>query len=118
VDELPILRLPESVVVFGIGVALREAYNTGLLLLWYRSIGMHFTLLHVKFEDVLSMPVLKNRATRHKNLQLEIVKFLKKSNVLKPDARFIHTLSFSTSRVRKSRLGAPVRASTEAYSKE
>jgi hypothetical protein len=35
---------------------------------------MPFTLLHVGFEDRLFIPVLKNRATCHKNLQLEIVK--------------------------------------------
>jgi hypothetical protein len=31
----------------------------------------------VEFEDGLSIPVLKNRATRHCNGQLEIIKFLK-----------------------------------------
>jgi hypothetical protein len=36
----------------------------------------------VKFEDALSISVLKNRASRYKNLRLEIEQFLKMSNVL------------------------------------
>jgi hypothetical protein len=40
---------------------------------------MHFILLHVKFEDGLFISVLRNRATLHKNQQLEIVKFRKMS---------------------------------------
>jgi hypothetical protein len=38
-------------------------------------------LFHVKFEDGLSIPVLKNRATCHKNLQLKIEKVLKKAMI-------------------------------------
>jgi hypothetical protein len=67
----------------------------------------------VKFEDGLSISFLKNRATRHKNLELEILKFLKKSNVFK--RRLFQTLVWS-------KLGAlmHVRASkvTGAYSTE
>jgi hypothetical protein len=37
-------------------------------------------LFHVKFEDSLSISVSRNRATRHKNWQLEIEKFKKKSS--------------------------------------
>jgi hypothetical protein len=35
---------------------------------------------HVEFEDELSISLLRNKATLYKNLPLEIVKFLKKSN--------------------------------------
>jgi hypothetical protein len=38
----------------------------------YLSIGMHFILFHVEFEDRLSISILKNMATWYKNLQLEI----------------------------------------------
>jgi hypothetical protein len=40
-------------------------------------------VLRMYFEDGLSIPMLKNRATCYKNLQLELVKFLKKSNVFR-----------------------------------
>jgi hypothetical protein len=54
---------------------------------------MHFILPHVELEDGLSISVLKTKATRPKNLQQEIVKFLKKSSVFKrrPPTLF-HTL--------------------------
>jgi hypothetical protein len=56
----------------------REAYWTGTLQVWYLSKDIHFFLLHVEFEDGLTISVLKNRATRHKISQLEIVKVFKK----------------------------------------
>jgi hypothetical protein len=77
-DELTTLGLLESVAVLGLCVAFKEAYNTGTLQVWYPSIDIPFVVLHLKFEEGLSISVLKNRATRHINLQLEIGKFLKK----------------------------------------
>jgi hypothetical protein len=55
----------------------------------YLSIDIHLNLLHVRFGDKLSISVSKNKATRHNNLQLETVKFLKKSNLQSPLTHFI-----------------------------
>jgi hypothetical protein len=63
---------------------------------------MRFVMLLVKFENGLFIPVLKNEATRLKNFQLEIEKFLKKSNVRKARLRLrtvFHTPPFSNSGV-------------------
>jgi hypothetical protein len=76
VDELSILGLLELVAVWGLSAVFREAYNTSMLQQRYHSIDIHFILFHVKFEVGLSILVWKNRATCHKNRQLEIVKFL------------------------------------------
>jgi hypothetical protein len=72
-------------VVFG------EAYNINTLQVRYHSIGIHFILFHVEFKDGLSILVLKNGATRYKNLQLEIAKGLEKKVkcVERPPARCI-----------------------------
>ncbi|SAM02335.1 hypothetical protein [Absidia glauca] len=53
VDKLPTLGPLESVAVLGLRGEFREAYNT-------------------EFQVGLSISVMKNRATRHKNLQLKI----------------------------------------------
>jgi hypothetical protein len=55
----------------GASVALRVAHSTYTLQVWYLSIDRHFFLIHVEFEDGLSISVLKNWATCHKDLQLE-----------------------------------------------
>jgi hypothetical protein len=62
VGELPTLGLLESVAVFGLGVVLGEAYNTGTLQVWYLLIDMHFIMFHEDFDDGLSVPVLKKRS--------------------------------------------------------
>jgi hypothetical protein len=67
-----------------LSVAFREVYNIGILQLWYPSIDIHCFLFHVGFQGGLSISVLKNRAPCHKNLHLEIITFLKKSNMFKP----------------------------------
>jgi hypothetical protein len=91
--KLPILGLLETIAILGLGVVLKGAYSTGMLQVWYHSIGLHFILPMLEFEDGLSMSVLINRATRYKNLDLEVVKFLKKSNVFKRrPLHFIHEL--------------------------
>jgi hypothetical protein len=71
----------------GLKVVFREAYSTGILQFWHLSIDIRFILLHVEFEDGLSISVVKAKTTRRKTLQLEIVKFLKK--VKRPAAYFI-----------------------------
>jgi hypothetical protein len=81
-DECPSLGPLGYVAVLGKSVVVRKAWNTDILQFWPHSTDKHFILLHVKFEGGLSVSVLKNKATRHKNSHLEIVKFLKKSNVL------------------------------------
>jgi hypothetical protein len=91
----------ESVAVSGLNVAFREVYNTDILQFWYHTIGIHLILLHVEFEDGFSISVLKIKALRLNNLQLEIVKFLKKSNVHRPPAHFSNP-AFSNCRVRGS----------------
>jgi hypothetical protein len=45
-----------------------------------------FLLFRVKFDDGSSISVSKNKASRLENLQLEIVKVRKKSNVVKGPA--------------------------------
>jgi hypothetical protein len=55
----------------------------------------------VQFEDGLSTSFLKNRATRNKNLELEMVKLLKKSTVFK-------RRPFLTLVCHRSKLGVPM----------
>jgi hypothetical protein len=59
VDVLPTLGPLESIAVLGLSVAIREAYSTGILYVWYHSTDIRFILLHVQFEDGLSSSVLK-----------------------------------------------------------
>jgi hypothetical protein len=88
-DILLTWGLLESVAFLDLGVVFREAYNTCILRIQSSSIDTLLILLHVEFEDRLFIPILKNRATRHKNLQLKIFKFLKKSNAFKgPPSHF------------------------------
>jgi hypothetical protein len=67
----------ESDAVLGLNIVFRESYNTDILQVWYHSTDIHSILSHVEFEDGLFISILKNRATRHKILQLEIENFLK-----------------------------------------
>jgi hypothetical protein len=69
----------ESVAVLRLGVVLSRTHDPGILQIWYHSIDIHFTLFHVKFKDGLSISGLKNKAARQQNLQLEILKSLKKA---------------------------------------
>jgi hypothetical protein len=75
----------------GHGVVFKDAYDTGINQVWYLLIDIHFILRHVKFENGLSTTILKTRATCLKNLQLEIIRFLKMTNVVKarPPAFFL-----------------------------
>jgi hypothetical protein len=75
--------LLELVAVSRFREELREAYRTRTFQFWYHSMDIHFNLFHVEFEDGLYISILKIRATHYKNLQLETVKFLKKSNLFK-----------------------------------
>jgi hypothetical protein len=92
VDKILTLGPLETIAILGLRVVLKGAYSTDILQVWYHSIGIHFILLHVVFEDELSISFWKNRTTCHKNLELKIVKFLKKSNMFK--ARFISYAAF------------------------
>jgi hypothetical protein len=62
-DGGPTLKPLTSAAVLGLGVAFTATYNTGILQVWYHLIDRHFNLLHVRFEDELSISLLKNRAT-------------------------------------------------------
>jgi hypothetical protein len=108
----------ESVAVSGLTGKFRQAYNTDILQVWYLSIDMPSILLHMEFEDGLSISVLKNRATCHKNLQLGIEKFLR---VKDRWPILFHTPPFWKSRW-WSRLGAPMHVKASrmigTYSKE
>jgi hypothetical protein len=107
VDHYRRLGPLESVAVLALDVGFREAYNTGILQVWYHLIDIHFSILHVKFEDRLSISLLKNKATRTKNVELEIVKFLKRVKGVKPTRPF-SKLRFFPTLVCLCRLGAPV----------
>lgn len=82
-----------------------------MLQIWYLSIDLLLALFRVKFEDGLSISILKNKATRHKTFPLEIEKFPKKAGNLKgrPPA-LLHTPPLSNFRVRgnRSRPQAPL----------
>jgi hypothetical protein len=65
-DELSTLASLKSVPVFGLAEVFTDTFDAGVLQVWYPSIDIHSTLLHVTFEDGLSISVLKNRATCHK----------------------------------------------------
>jgi hypothetical protein len=81
VDEWPTVRPLGSVAILGLNVMFWEAYNIQILQVWFLSIDICFIVLHVKFEDALSISVSIHRATRRKNAQLGIEKRPKKSNV-------------------------------------
>jgi hypothetical protein len=53
----------QSVALFGLIEEFREAYSLFILHVWYLSIDIHYIVLHVEFEDGLSIPVLKSKAT-------------------------------------------------------
>jgi hypothetical protein len=55
-------------------VAFRGAYSAGMLQIGHSSIDMYSIPLHVEFENGLSISVMKNKATRNKNVPMEIVK--------------------------------------------
>jgi hypothetical protein len=79
----------------GLNVVFREEDNTATLQILYHPEDRHFILFHVEFKDGLSILVLKNKATRYKNLPLEIEKSLKKSNVLNGRSPAVfHTLPY------------------------
>jgi hypothetical protein len=103
VDEVPSLGPLESVTVWGLCVVFREAYNTDVLQVLYLLIDIPSIMLHVEFEDRLSISVMKNRAIHHKNLHLEIVKLLKSQGhfYFKP-----RPCSNSRAQSNRSRLGA------------
>jgi hypothetical protein len=84
-----------------------DTYHKDIFQIWCLSIGMHFTLTHVELEDGLSILVLKTRPICHKNLQLEIVKFLKKSQLCSPAHYISHPAFFKLSCIR-SRIAALV----------
>jgi hypothetical protein len=115
----------ESGAIVKLHVVIKKAYNTSTLQVWYISTDVCFILFHVEFEGGLSISVLENRATCHKNLQLEIEMFQKVQMFLKTAVHSIFTsCPFRTLAVRCSRpgLGTPayVRVSkmTGTYSKE
>jgi hypothetical protein len=57
---------------FGIRVVLRKAYNTDILHDWYQSIDVHCKMLHVEFDDGLSISVLKQGSSVQKVNDLPI----------------------------------------------
>jgi hypothetical protein len=85
VNEIPTLGLLEQVAVLELSIVFREAYNISILHVWYLSIDIHCILLHVDFEDMLFITVLRNRATRYKLRSWEIENISKKPMVSNPD---------------------------------
>jgi hypothetical protein len=73
----------ETVAVLGHNDVFMGACHNKILRFWYPLIDIHFILLHVEFEDGLSIFVSKTRVTRPKISQLKIEKFPKKSNGFK-----------------------------------
>jgi hypothetical protein len=69
----------------GLDVVIREICNTNLLHLWYFSIDIHSILLHVKFEDGLSIQVMK----KGNSLQKFTTGNREVSEKVKPLAHFI-----------------------------
>jgi hypothetical protein len=74
VDEWPTLGPLKSVAVLGLRVVFTDKYDLSILQIWYLSIDIHVILLHMIFEDALSISVSKTRATCYKNLQLKTEK--------------------------------------------
>jgi hypothetical protein len=70
---------------------------------------MHFILPHVEFEDGLSISVVKNKATCHKKLQLEIDKVFKNGQLRPPTWSILPAAPFWNACVSSSR--SRVRAS-------
>jgi hypothetical protein len=66
VDERSTLGSLESVAVLEVCVVFGAVTSTGILLFWYLSVAIHFIIIHVQFDDGLSISVLKIRATHHK----------------------------------------------------
>jgi hypothetical protein len=83
----------KSVAVLGLSVVFTYVYNADILGVWYPSIDIPFILLHVEFEDGSFRSVLKNKATRNKNFQPEIVKVENVKYVQTPPAHFISQLA-------------------------
>jgi hypothetical protein len=75
------------VAVLGLGVVVREAYNTCILQFWHLSIDMHFILSYVEFENGLSISVSKNKAACHKKSTTRNRKVSKKNQLRSKTAR-------------------------------
>jgi hypothetical protein len=71
----------KTIAVLGIRAALTTAYTIVVACIQHGSIDQSVIVFCVRFEGALSIVVLRNRATRYKKLELEIVKFLKKSTM-------------------------------------
>jgi hypothetical protein len=95
-DWWPTFAPLEKITFLKLGVMFREIYDTNIFQVWYPSIDIRFILTRVKFEDGLTISVLKTKATFYKNLQPEIIKFLKKSNLFndRPPNFISHTPFF------------------------
>jgi hypothetical protein len=78
---------------FGLNVVFANPLNTDTLQVWYASIDTHFLLLYVKFENKLSISVLRNKAARTtgnlKGLKKKKKK-KKKSRTSSTSARSLH----------------------------
>jgi hypothetical protein len=108
VDTVPALGLLKSVAVLRLSVVIKEAYGIGILHIWYLSIGIHFILLSVKFEDGLSIQLRKKG-----NLQQRFTtgnrKVSKKSQAARPP--FFTPRLFQTLLIGQDLAHLPVRAS-------
>jgi hypothetical protein len=73
-------------------------------------------MLDERFEDGLSISVLKTTATHHQNFQLEIVKSSQKSQFLKVRSPVLfHTRPFANSRMHSNRSRLAVPALVRVY---
>jgi hypothetical protein len=74
-------------------VAFTDTYDIRILQVWYLSIDIQFIVIHVEFEDVLSVWVWRERATCYQNWELRDLKFLKRHTFLKAACPLLfHTL--------------------------
>jgi hypothetical protein len=81
----------ESVAVFELCVALTGAYGIYILHFLYLAINVPCILFHANFEDGLSVFILRDSATRYKNLEMESRKFYKVEHFQTPPSLFFQT---------------------------
>ncbi|SAL99446.1 hypothetical protein [Absidia glauca] len=61
VGDIQPLGPPEPAAVLELNEEFREAYSKAIVQVWYPSIDIHFILLHVEFEDGLSILTWRDR---------------------------------------------------------
>jgi hypothetical protein len=70
-DQFPFLGALESAALLGLPEVFIDAYNIESLFSWSALIDIGCVLLHAKFKDGLSIPVLRNRAILYKKFGVQ-----------------------------------------------